>query len=86
MAVNGSPQMVFTQGDSPTTHLTKRAMTVLSKRTGAGLGLSSVGSSIMASCMAQCSMKVSGWCSCKQKLGSKVVNVCRAAKGCAQLS
>lgn len=45
-------------------HLNSRCMTELSKRTGAGLGLISAGSSMIASCIAQHSINISGWCSC----------------------
>ena len=44
-------------------------MTELRRRTGAGLGLIRAGSSMVASCMAQHSMNVSGWCSCRQAGG-----------------
>ena len=47
-------------------HLTKRCMTLLNKRTGAGLRLTRAGSSTIASCMAQSSMNASGCCSCSR--------------------
>ena len=71
-------------------HLTSRRIIKLSKRTGAGLGLTSAGSSMMASCIAQYSMKISGWCSCsmRSKTSSMHPHLCakRAVAWCTAVS